>query len=169
MQRKLIGYTKLGRAVYEIAGGAVTHLWYGLAFTSVFNKLIDLDGDTLKAILATSSYTPNQDTHDFYNDITNELSTGSGYTSGGTTLTSVTASASQYTGGTNTWAYDADDALWTTSTLTARYCAIYDSTPGTAATDPLLSYVDFGADQSSSSGDFRVAWNASGVARVVVS
>ena len=42
--------------------------------------------DTIKVALTTSSYTPNQDTDDFFNDVTNELSTAGGYTSGGASL-----------------------------------------------------------------------------------
>jgi hypothetical protein len=44
---------------------------------------------TLKVALTTSTYTPNQDTHHFFSDITNEI-TGTGYTAGGATLTSPT-------------------------------------------------------------------------------
>lgn len=45
--------------------------------------------DTIKVALLTSSYTPNYDTHDFFDDITNEV-TGTGYTAGGATLGSKT-------------------------------------------------------------------------------
>lgn len=157
-----------GLQVPVIAGGAVTALWYGNAFVSVFNKLIDLDGDALKCALATSTYVPDQDVHDFFNDVTNEV-VGTGYTAGGATLTSVTASTSQYTGATNVWAFDAADTSWATSTITARYAVVYDSTPGTAATNPLLFYVDFGADVSSTAGTFLITWAAGGLAKVTVS
>lgn len=164
-ERFIIGYTKSGRAVYAIAGGAVTAFWYGNAFVSVFNKLIDIDTDAIKTMLTTVSYVPNQDTDDFKNDVTNEVS-GTGYSAGGTTLTTP---VSAYTGGTNVWNFDTDDALWSTSTITARIAVVYDSTPGTDATRPLLSYVDFGADQSSSSGDFKIVWAAGGIFKVTVS
>ena len=48
----------------------------------IMDGSIDLDTDTIKIALCTSSYTPNIDTHDFFDDITNELSTASGYTAG---------------------------------------------------------------------------------------
>lgn len=144
---------------------AVTAFWYGNAFISVFNKLLDIDSDAIKVMLTTSTYVPNQDTDDFKNDVTNEV-TGTGYTATGNTLTTP---VSLYTGGTNVWNFDADDTTWATSTITARIAVMYDSTPGSDATRPLLSYVDFGTDQSSSGGDFTIVWNASGIVKVTVS
>lgn len=145
--------------------GAVTAFWYGKAFLSVFNKELDIDTDAIKTMLTTSTYVPDQDAHQYKSSVTNEVS-GTGYTAGGTTLTTPVQA---YTGGTNVWNFDADDALWSTSTITARIAVVYDSTPGTDATRPLLSYVDFGADQSSSGGDFKIVWNASGIIKVTVS
>ena len=158
-----------GRSLPVLQGGAVTALWYGNAFVSAFNKLIDLDGDALKCALLTSSYTPSQDTHDFFDDVVANEITGTGYTAGGATLAGVTAAASQYTALTNVWAFDANDTSWTTSTITARYAVVYDSTPGTNATRPLLFYVDFGADVSSTAGTFQITWASGGLAKVTVS
>lgn len=144
---------------------AVTAYWYGKAFLSAFNKEVDLDTDTIKVALCTSSYTPNQDTHDYYDDLTNEVANGNGYTTGGATLASKTVA---YDGATNTFSFDAADTSWTTASFTARYAVLYVST-GTSSTSPLLAYVDFGADQTVSSGTFTIAWNASGIAKVTVS
>ena len=47
-----------------------------------FNKQIDFDSDALVWTLHTSTYTPNYDTHAFVSDLTNELTTGGGYTAG---------------------------------------------------------------------------------------
>lgn len=161
----IIGRRRNGDPIYQIAGGAVTAFWYGNAFISVFNKLIDIDSDAIKCMLTTSTYVPNQDTGDFKDDVTNEVS-GTGYTATGTTLTTP---SSTYTGGTNVWAFDADDAVWASSTITARNAVVYDSTPATDATRPLLSYVDFGGDNSTSSGTFTVQWAAGGIFKVTVS
>lgn len=121
---------------------------------------IDLDtsGDTIKVALVTSTYTPNIDTDVNFDDVTNEVS-GTGYTAGGATLGSQACT-------TNTTSdkgvFDAADTSWTSSTITARGAVIYKST-GTASTSPLIAYVDFGSDQSSSSGTFQITWNASGI------
>jgi hypothetical protein len=132
---------------------------YAPIFSSAFLKLINLLADTNKVALATTTYTPDTDLHDFFNDITNEAS-GTGYTAGGATLANDTF---VYTAGTNTWRYDADDVSWPSSTITARYAIVYDSTPGTAATNPLMCLFDFDTNQSTSNGTFAIAWNASGL------
>lgn len=138
---------------------AVTAFMYGLAMQSILNKEIDWDSDTIKVMLCTSSYTPNQDTHRYKSDITNEV-TGTGYTAGGATLASCTFS---YNSGTNTLTLDAADTSWTSSTITARYAVIYDSTPGSDATRPLIGYVNFGADVSTTAGTFSIVWDSAGI------
>ncbi|MFC9766043.1 hypothetical protein [Rhodococcus jostii] len=138
---------------------AVTAKLYGLALKSVFDKEIDWNTDTIKVMLCTSSYTPDQDTHQYKSSVTNEVS-GTGYTAGGATLASATTT---YTTGTNTLVLDAADSSWTTSTITARYAIIYNSTPGTDATRPLIAYVDFGADVSTTAGTFTITWDAAGI------
>ncbi len=138
---------------------AVSAKWYGNAFGRAFNKEIDVDTDTIKVMLCTSAYTPDQDAHDYKNDVTSEV-TGTGYTAGGATLGSVSVA---YSGGTNTFTIDGADVSWPSSTITARYAVIYDSTPATDATRPLLGYVDFGADVSSSGGSFDIVWDSAGI------
>lgn len=138
---------------------AVSAKWYGLAFQSAFNKEIDWDTDVIKVMLCTSTYTPDQDTHRYKSSVTNEV-TGTGYTAGGATLTSPTFT---YTAATNVFMLDAADTSWASSTITARYAVIYDSTPATDATRPLLGYVDFGADVVSTAGTFTITWDAAGI------
>jgi hypothetical protein len=67
------------------------------------------------------------------------------------------------------FSFDGADISWTSSTFTARYGIIYDSTPATDATRPLLGYVDFGADQSPSAGTLSITWDATGIGAVTVS
>ena len=136
---------------------AVTTIPYGQFLKRQANgNGIDFDTDTLKVALCTSSYTPNRDTHDFFDDVTNELGTGSGYTAGGTTLTGKIVDLDA----AGDFAYfDADDALWTALTATFRYAVCYKST-GVAGTSPLIFYVDFGADESPAAIDFAIQWQA---------
>lgn len=114
--------------------------------------------DVIKVALTTSSYTPDQDTDDFFNDVTNEI-TGSGYSAGGATLGSPT---STYDTGTDTIRLDAGDTAWTSSTLTARLAVIYKST-GTSSTSPVIGWVDFGTDEVTSSGTLTITWDATGI------
>lgn len=114
--------------------------------------------DTIKVALTTSAYTPNQDTHDYFDDVTNEI-TGTGYTAGGATLGSKT---STYDTASDQVRLDAADTTWTTSTITARRAVIYKST-GTSSTSPLIGWVDFGADVSTTAGTFQITWDATGI------
>ena len=98
---------------------------YGNLFQSAFgSNAINLLSDTIKVMLTTSSYTPDQDTHQFKSSVTNEVS-GTGYTAGGASLTSKTFT---YTGASNTNTFDAADTTWSSATITARYAVIYKST-----------------------------------------
>jgi len=110
--------------------------------------------------LHTSSYTPDQDNHDFQNDLTNELATAGGYTVGGQALANKTAT---YDGASNTTKLDADDAAWTSSTLTWRTAVIVDTTPGSSATNPLESYHQGDVDTVSSGGTTTIVFNAAGI------
>lgn len=146
---------------------AVSANWYGKAIEGQYSgtaaRRIDWVGDTIKVALATSTYTPDQDAHDFFNDITNEVS-GTGYTPGGITLASKTLT---YVGGTNTLSLDAADVAWTTATFTARYAIVWKDT-STASTSPLLGLVDFGGDQTVNAATFSIVWHADGVLKGVV-
>ena len=144
---------------------AVTAKWYGKAFLSAFNKEIDFnESNKIKVSLHTSSYTPNQDTHDYYDDVDNEVSSAN-YTTGGAVIANCAVS---YDAGTNVVKLDGDDTTWTTVTLTARYAVIYYTT-GTASTSPLIAYVDFGADVTATAGNFTITWSADGIATITVS
>lgn len=125
---------------------------------SILNGSIDLDTDTINVALVTSSYTPDQDAHDFFDDITNEVS-GTGYTAGGATLANKTVSQDNTN---NRGVFDADNTSWSTSTISAAGAVIYKST-GTAATSRLIAYIDFGGTYSSVAGTFQITWHADGI------
>lgn len=143
---------------------AVTGKLYGKVFTALWNKEIDFDTDVIKVMLTTSSYTPDQDVHDYKDDVTNEVS-GTGYTAGGATLASKTVT---YTGATNKHVLDAADTQWATSTITARNAVIYDDSPATNATKPLIGYQSSDVDIVSSGGNFDIVWNAGGIVEITV-
>ena len=137
----------------------------GLVSTTAARR-VDWTGDTIKVALATSSYTPDQDAHDFYDDLTNEVANGSGYTTGGATLGSKSTS---YDSASNETRLIAAASSWTTASFTARYAVVYKDT-GVAGTSPLLGYVDFGGDETVSSGTFTITWDAtSGVLKITAS
>lgn len=117
----------------------------------------DWSADTIKIALVTSSYTFSA-AHDFFNDITNELS-GTGYTAGGATLASKTEVAS---GGTRT--YDAADPVWTglaAAAGTPAAAIVYRDT-GSAATSPLLCYLRL-PGTAPDGGDYTVVLPSDGI------
>lgn len=147
-----------------------TGKWYGLAarqqWSATAADRVDWVTDTIKVTLHTATYTPNQDTDDYFNDATNELAGGTGYTAGGETLASKTLT---YDTVSNTVRLDAADVTWTFSaSKTFRYAVVRKDT-GVSTTSVLMGFVDFGSDQTTS-GTFTLQWDATdGVLRAVVS
>src|SRR5688500_11626396 len=90
---------------------------YGQALLHFVRKRIDLVSDDIRLTMHTSVYTPNKDTHDFVDDLTNELTTAGGYTVGGVALANKTVT---YDAATDTTIFDADDISLPTTTLTWR-------------------------------------------------
>lgn len=130
---------------------------------SLLNGEINVVSHVLKGTLHTATYTPDLDTHRYQSSLTNELGTGDGYTAGGLTLTGKSLA---YDASTNTAWLDVDDLIWDPSTLTARYCAIADTTPGTAATNPLIALIDFEVNKTSDNAPFKIAINTLGILRL---
>ena len=112
---------------------------------------IDFDTDSFKVLLTTSAYSENKDTHDFRDDVTNEV-TGTGYTAGGNTATvSVNLDTTNdrvdiTLGGTS----------WATSTITARKAVYYKARGGASSADELVACNDFSSDVVSSAGTFTL-------------
>jgi 3D (Asp-Asp-Asp) domain-containing protein len=133
--------------------------WFGNAITGQYAataaRRVDWVTDTLKCALTTSGYVPNQDTHTFFSDVTNEV-VGTQYTAGGTTLSGKSVS---YDAASNETRLIAANPSWgsagSPATITARKAVIYKDT-GSAATSPLLGYIDFGADEVVSGGIFSI-------------
>ncbi len=127
-------------------------LVYNSAVDDMARGLIDFDTDTFKAMLVTSAYTPNKDTHDKRDDITNEV-TGTGYTAGGTacavTVTKDTAN--------DKVTISLGAVSWASSTITARGCVYYKSRGGASSADEIVAYNDFGGDGSTTGGTFSIA------------
>jgi hypothetical protein len=138
---------------------------YGNFLAKALNKEVDWDSDTIKVALLTSSYTPNQDTHDYFDDVSANEVSGTGYTAGGQTLGSKTVT---YDSANNVIVLDAADVTWSSSTITARYAVVYDDSGATAGTKALIGYVDFSSDQSSTNGNFTITWDATGIVRITV-
>lgn len=125
---------------------AITVKWFGKGLLACMKNDVDLETADLYLSLHSASYTPNQDTHDFADDLTNEVSNGSGYTTGGAQI------------GTQTLSYDAtsqqvrldiDDVAWTfTGAKTFRYGVVRNKRGGASSADEVIAYLDWGSDQT---------------------
>lgn len=142
---------------------AVTSSMYGKFLLSLLNKEIDYESDDIYAAVITNAYTPNQDTHQYWSDVVAHELVGTGYTANGKLLV---GKSMPYSSGDNKVTLDCDDLSWTGTTWSAaRYLVFYDRTPGSDATRPLICWVDFGADQSTSSQPFTYVVPTTGFAQ----
>ena len=113
---------------------------------------------TFKIALYTSSATLGDTTTAY--SATNEVS-GTGYTAGGNTLT---ISANPTSSGTTAY-LDFADTTWSTSTITARGALIYLAN---GTTNPAVAVLDFGADKTSTAGDFTVVFPTADASNAIV-
>ena len=121
----------------------------------LFNKEHDLDTDTIKIALYTSSASLGAGTTAY--TTSNEVS-GTGYTAAGETLTGNTISTS----GTTAFV-DFNDASWTNASFTARGALIYND----SVSDKAIAVLDFGGDFTVSSGTFRIVFPAAGTSAIL--
>lgn len=103
-------------------------------------------GNTFKIALYTSTATLGASTTAY--SATDEV-TGTGYTAGGNTLTSV----SPTTSGTTAYV-DFADTTWSNATITANGALIYNANSSNASCVVLA----FGSDKTSSNGDFTIVF-----------
>lgn len=113
---------------------------------------------TFKIALYTSSATLDASTTAY--SATNEVS-GIGYTAGGETLT---ISANPTSSGTTAY-LDFADVTWSTATITARGALIYLAN---GTTNPAVAVLDFGADKTSTAGDFTVVFPTADASAAIV-
>ena len=112
--------------------------------------------DTFKIALYTSSATLDATTTAYA--VTNETS-GTGYTAGGNTLTTVAPTSS----GTTAF-LDFNDTTWATATITANGALIYNSTQGNKA----VAVLAFGGDKTSTAGDFTIIFPAADASNAII-
>ena len=114
----------------------------------ILKAIHDFTSDTFKIALYTNSASLGASTTAY---TTSNETSGTGYSAGGATLTTVSPTTS---GGV---AYvDFNDVSFTSSTITARGALIYNSSKANRA----VAVYDFGADQSSSSSTFTIQFPA---------
>jgi hypothetical protein len=118
--------------------------WYTSGLADVTSGTIDLDTDTIKLILVTSSYTPDAD-HDFASDLTNELS-GTGYTGGyaGSGRKTISGAAWSTDTGNNRIEFTFSAVTWTAINAGNPKYAILVKEITNDAASRLIAFLDLG-------------------------
>jgi hypothetical protein len=120
---------------------------------AIHEKKHNLGSDTLKVLLTNTAPSLSNTQK---SDISGELSTASGYTAGGATIT-VTSSAQS----SGLYTLIASDVTWTASGGSIgpfRYAVIYNDT---ATNDELIGYIDYGYSVTVASGQtFTIDFDA---------
>ena len=116
-------------------------------------------GNTFKIALYTSSATLNKSTtaYSSSNEISN--TSGSAYSAGGATLTSVTPTLS-----TDTAVCDFADVSFTSASFTANGCLIYNDTNA----DRAVCAIAFGSDKTVTSGTFTIQFPTADASNAIV-
>lgn len=133
--------------------------------------VVNLDLETHKVALFDNTVTPDFDAtaaSTAYNAgtwTTGKEASGTGYTAGGTALTSTTVTG--VAGGILMW--DAADTAWASATFSGVYgCLIYADALTTPVADQGILAVYFGGTYSVTSGTFTIQWSANGINRIDV-
>ena len=123
----------------------------------LFQKEQDLDSDTIKIALYTSSASLDAATAAY--TTSGEVASGNGYTTGGETLTSPVIGTS------GTTAYvDFDNPEWASATFTTAGALIYNYT---ATGKNSIAVLNFGGDFTVTSGTFRIVFPTPGAAGLI--
>ena len=115
-------------------------------------------GNAFKLALYTNSATFTAATTAYTSS--NEVSNSGSYSAGGGTLTNVTPTSSGTTGLT-----DFADLAFTSATITARGALIYNDS---AAGDPTVAVLDFGADKTSTTGTFTIQFPTADASNAII-
>jgi len=116
----------------------------------------DLDTDALKLALYTSAASLSDGTTAY---TTSGETAGTGYSAGGVTLTGI-----DVTTDSSVAVVSITDAVISASTITARGALIYNSTNANKA----IAVFDFGADKTSSNGDFTIQFPSAAAATAII-
>lgn len=142
---------------------------YATAAEKIARNTLDLDTHAFRIVLLTASYTPNQNTHSTWADLSAAEVSGTGYTAGGLPITQAVARS-----GTSV-NFDCDDRAWASSTITAKYAALVrdaDANGALVAGDDILAFCDLetgGGSVSTTAAALTITMNAGGLFNVTVS
>lgn len=132
-------------------------LIYNSLLDDLVQNNVDFGADTFKALLVTATYSPNKDTHNRRDDVTNEV-TGTGYTAGGVTVAATVAAIDTTNDRLDvTFA----DAVYTSvNGFTAAAAVLYKSRGGASSADELVAFVEFAAPVAANGSNYTVTFSS---------
>lgn len=116
-----------------------------------------LEAETHKQLLVLDGYTHNYSTHDFRDDITNEV-VGTNYTAGG-----VTCTGTEITIASEVLTFDMIDTVYPNVTIVDVMAGVFYTNVGAAGTDQLICLQDFITAASATAADFTIQHAGGGV------
>ena len=136
-----------------------------------FRPTGDTGADTFKLALYTSSASLDANTTTYTSS--NET-TGSNYSAGGLALTNTGVTATNINANTGTGFCDFTDLTFPNVSVTARGALIYNTTPSansnanTTLTNASVAVLDFGADKTSTDGDFTIIFPTNDASNAII-
>jgi hypothetical protein len=136
-----------------------------------FRPSAQTGADTFKLALYTSAATLDANTTTYSSS--NEA-TGSNYTAGGLALTNTGVTATNINANTGTGFCDFSDLTFPNVSVTARGALIYNTTPSansnanTTLTNASVAVLDFGADKTSTDGDFTIIFPTNDASNAII-
>ena len=127
---------------------AITAQPYGTFYTDLASGVHNFATDTDKVALLTSSYTPDYDSHDAFDDVSSfQLGTAQ----------TITQAALAFDASTDKTTLTAQPVTWTGLNGTFRYAVVYRNST-TAANSKLIGLIDFGENRAYSNEDFQLTF-----------
>tara|TARA_R100000963_G_scaffold32663_1_gene24514 strand:+ start:421 stop:852 length:432 start_codon:yes stop_codon:yes gene_type:complete len=120
----------------------------------------NLQSNTLKVILVSSSQNVSAGGPNTYASVTSQLANGNGYTTGGETLATVSVSTVDSSG-----VVDFADVSWSSATFSANGCVVYNDSHSSKS---IIAVYDFGGEKSATNGEFKLVVPAATSASAVI-
>jgi hypothetical protein len=120
----------------------------------------NLQSNTLKVILVSSSQNVSAGGPNTYASVTSQLANGNGYTTGGETLATVSVSTVDSSG-----VVDFADVSWSGATFSANGCIVYNDSHSSKS---IIAVYDFGGEKSATNGEFKLVVPAATSASAVI-
>lgn len=139
--------------------------WYRNAQVKLLNKEADLDSDSLKVTLHTSTYALDRAAHAYVSDLTNELAASGGYSTGGVTVSGLSVTKTEAnswgTSRANSTAYVVDQVVRPATGNGFLYrCVVAGTSGGSVPTFPTAV--------GNTVADGGVTWENVGAAIIVI-